>query len=214
MSLATAARTSVTHLGPPRGAATLPAAVVEIAATLTAAGLPTEALDSADVVIWTKLALAGPMGPVSALLRRTVRDVAENEHSLALIRALFDEIVDVAHATGVPLDATRSGRTPSGRSTRSALTSRRWPPTCSPTGAPRSTRSAARWRGSAPSRACRRPSTGPSGRRVEGDRGDLRRSAAGRPPRRSLTLRHRPRGVACRRDRRSRVMLLVPHSGR
>ena len=104
MSLATAARTSVTHLGPPRGAASLPAAVVEIAAVLTAAGLPTEALDSADVVIWTKLALAGPMGPVSALLRRTVRDVAENEHSLALIRSLFDEIVAVAHATGVPLD--------------------------------------------------------------------------------------------------------------
>jgi 2-dehydropantoate 2-reductase len=104
MSLATAARTSVTHLGPPRGAATLPAAVVEIAAMLTAAGLPTEALDSADVVIWTKLALAGPMGPVSALLRRTVGDVAENEHSLALVRALFDEIVDVAHATAVPLD--------------------------------------------------------------------------------------------------------------
>jgi 2-dehydropantoate 2-reductase len=104
MSLATAARTSVTHLGPPRGATSLPAAVLEIAAALTAAGLPTEALDSADVVIWTKLALAGPMGPVSALLRRTVRDVAENEHSLALIRSLFDEIVAVARATGVPLD--------------------------------------------------------------------------------------------------------------
>ncbi len=104
MSPSTAARTSVTHLGPPRGAATLPAAVVEIAATLTAAGLPTEALGSADVVIWTKLALAGPMGPVSALLRRGVSDVAENEHSYALIRALFDEIVDVAHTTGVPLD--------------------------------------------------------------------------------------------------------------
>jgi len=104
MSPATAARTSVTHLGPPRGAASLPSAVVEIAAALTQAGLPAEALDSADVVIWTKLALAGPMGPVSALLRRTVREVAENEHSLALIRALFDEIVAVAHATGVPLD--------------------------------------------------------------------------------------------------------------
>jgi 2-dehydropantoate 2-reductase len=104
MSLATAARTSVTHLGPPRGAAAIPAAVVEIAAVLTEAGLPTQALDSADVVIWTKLALAGPMGPVSAVLRRTVRDVAEDEHGLALIRALFGEIVDVARALGVPLD--------------------------------------------------------------------------------------------------------------
>lgn len=104
MSLATAARTSVTHLGPPRGAPSLPAEVVAIAAMLTEAGLPTEALESADVVIWTKLAMAGPMGPVSALLRRTVIDVVENDHSLALIRVLFDEIVAVAHATGVALD--------------------------------------------------------------------------------------------------------------
>ena len=105
MSLATAARTSVTHLGPPRTGAPLPAGVKEIAATLAAAGLPTEALDSADVVIWTKLALAGPMGPLTALLRRTVRDVAADEHSFALVRAMFEEIVAVAHATGVPLDA-------------------------------------------------------------------------------------------------------------
>jgi 2-dehydropantoate 2-reductase len=105
MSLATAARTSVTHLGPPRTEATLPAEVREIAATLTAAGLPAEALDSADVVIWTKLALAGPMGPVTALLRRTVRDVTADEHSYALVRVMFEEIVAVAHATGVPLDA-------------------------------------------------------------------------------------------------------------
>lgn len=104
MSPSTAAGASVTHLGPPRGAAGLPDGVVAIAALLTEAGLPAEALDSADVVIWTKLALAGPMGPVSALLRRGVSDVAENEHSLALVRALFDETVAVAHASGVPLD--------------------------------------------------------------------------------------------------------------
>ena len=71
---------------------------------MTAAGLTTEALDSADLVIWTKLALAGPMGPVTALLRRTVSDVADDEHAFALVRAMFEEIVAVAHATGVPLD--------------------------------------------------------------------------------------------------------------
>ncbi len=104
MSLATAARTAVTHLGPPRTGRPLPDGVKEVAATMTAAGLPTEALDSADLVIWTKLALAGPMGPVTALLRRTVSDVAGDEHSFALVRAMFEEIVAVAHATGVPLD--------------------------------------------------------------------------------------------------------------
>lgn len=104
MNPATANRTSVTHLGPPRTADSVPEEVRQIAQTLTEAGLPTEALDSADVVIWTKLALAGPMGPLTALLRRTVRDVAEDEASFAVIRDMFDEIVAVAHAAGVPLD--------------------------------------------------------------------------------------------------------------
>ena len=104
MNPAAATRTSVTHLGPPRGVDTIPPGVHEIARVLTEAGLPTEALDSADVVIWMKLALAGPMGPVTALLRRTVAGVAANEHSFALIEAMFDEIVAVAHAVGVPLD--------------------------------------------------------------------------------------------------------------
>jgi 2-dehydropantoate 2-reductase len=104
MSPSTAARASVTHLGPPRGAPALPDAVVAIAQALTEAGLPTEALDSADRVIWTKLALAGPMGPLSALLRRGVSDVADNPHSHALLRAMFDEIVDVATEAGVALD--------------------------------------------------------------------------------------------------------------
>lgn len=104
MNPATAQRTSITHLGPPRTAQGLPDGVVALADTLTAAGLPTQALQSADVVIWTKLALAGPMGPLSAVLRRTVRDVAEDEHGLATIRAMFEETVAVAHALGIPID--------------------------------------------------------------------------------------------------------------
>lgn len=104
MNPATANRTSITHLGPPRvDGASLDGARA-LAATLTEAGLPSEALDSADVVIWTKLALAGPMGPVTSILRRTVADVANDEHGGALIRAIFDEIVAVAHALGIPLD--------------------------------------------------------------------------------------------------------------
>lgn len=104
MNPATAARTSVTHLGPPRTASELPEGVRALARTLTDAGLPTHALDSADIVIWTKLALAGPMGPVTAVLRRTVIDVAEDEHGLALIEEMFEETVKVAHALGIALD--------------------------------------------------------------------------------------------------------------
>jgi 2-dehydropantoate 2-reductase len=104
MNPATANRTSITHLGPPRTATSLPQGVEDVAQALTDAGLPSQALDSADVVIWTKLALAGPMGPLTALLRRTVRDVASDPDSLAVIRAMFEETVAVAQASGVPLD--------------------------------------------------------------------------------------------------------------
>lgn len=104
MSVSTAERQTTTHLGPPSGAAETPEKVRDIARTLTEAGLPAEALDSADVVIWTKVALAAPMGSLSAVLRRTVEDVYANEHSRAVLRAMFDEIVSVAEATGVKLD--------------------------------------------------------------------------------------------------------------
>lgn len=104
MNPAAANGTSVTHLGPPRGAPSRPEGVRMVAEVLTGAGLPAQALESADVVIWTKLALAGPMGPLTALLRRTVRDVANDDHAFAVISEMFDEIVAVAHASNVPLD--------------------------------------------------------------------------------------------------------------
>ena len=152
MSLATAARTSVTHLGPPRSAAQLPDGVRTIAATLTEAGLPAEALDSADVVIWTKLALAGPMGPVTALLRRTVADVISNEQALALVTEMFDEILAVAHAPGSRSIARQPGHTPRRPGAPSARTRPRWRPTCSPGAVRRSTPSAARSLVSGPTR--------------------------------------------------------------
>ena len=105
MSPSTAAGDTVTHLGPPRGAPAIPEPVRAIARLLTAAGLPAEALDDADRVIWTKLALAGPMGCLSALLRRSVIDTYEDPHARRILRGLFDEVVAVARAYGVPLDA-------------------------------------------------------------------------------------------------------------
>jgi 2-dehydropantoate 2-reductase len=83
----------------------MPPEVQEIAATLTEAGLPTEAVDSADVAIWTKLAMAGPMNPLGGVLRMTVGEVAGNPDSAALVCGVFDEIVAVARAEGVDLDA-------------------------------------------------------------------------------------------------------------
>lgn len=99
----TARGESLTQLGRPRGATTLPDGVRALARTLTDAGLPAEALESADTALWTKLAL-GTMGPVTALLRRTVSDAAADPHAMSLLREMFEEIVAVAKALDVPMD--------------------------------------------------------------------------------------------------------------
>lgn len=101
----TAQGRSRTDLGPPRSGRDIPPGVEALAATLTEAGLPTEALPSADVVIWTKLAMAASMGPLSAILRRTVKDVMDDPAGRALQEDMFREIVAVAAAAGVQLDA-------------------------------------------------------------------------------------------------------------
>jgi 2-dehydropantoate 2-reductase len=101
---ATAEGRSLTHFGAPRTTAQMPEGVRLVAATLTEAGLPTEAVPSADVAIWTKLAMAGPMNPLGAVLRSTVRGVWEHPDGQELVRGIFDEIVAVAAADGVELD--------------------------------------------------------------------------------------------------------------
>ena len=55
------------------------------------------------VDVWGKLALA-VMGPISAVLRRSVVRVWERPDARSLVRAMFDEVVDVAIAAGVALD--------------------------------------------------------------------------------------------------------------
>ncbi len=104
MSPGTAQGTSLTHMGPPRSADGVPPELADVAAELTAAGLPAKADESADVVIWTKLAMAASMGSLTAILRRTVKDVWDDPHGRAVFGDLFDEILAVAAAEGVPLD--------------------------------------------------------------------------------------------------------------
>lgn len=96
---------SLTSLGRPRSVATVPEGVRRLCEELTAAGLPAEALDDVDYVIWRKLCLAGSMAPVAAVLRSTVGDVMENSYARGLLHRVLDEIVAVARACGVQLDA-------------------------------------------------------------------------------------------------------------
>lgn len=95
---------SMTSFGRPRTAASVPDGVRALCATLTEAGLPAEALDDVDYVIWRKLCLAGSMAPVAAVLRTTVGDVMESDAARGLLERLIAEIVAVGRAGGVALD--------------------------------------------------------------------------------------------------------------
>jgi 2-dehydropantoate 2-reductase len=105
MSEYTAAGKGTSHLGRPRTATRMPDEVVEIARILSDARLPTVALDDVDAVIWRKLSIAASTGPLGAVLRRTIGEVWDDPESRANLRALFDEILAVAAAEGVALDA-------------------------------------------------------------------------------------------------------------
>ena len=101
-----AGRRSLTSLGTPPAGSTAGSRVRELARALESAGLPVEVRDDVDAVIWRKLAMTASMGPLCALLRRTVADVLAHEATRLVLRRMFDEIVAVAQARGVPLDAT------------------------------------------------------------------------------------------------------------
>jgi 2-dehydropantoate 2-reductase len=104
ISQLTAKGEAITHVGAPRTADSLPPPVVEFAQVLSDAGLPTEAIENPDVVIWTKLAIAAVMGPLGGALRRTIADIWDNEDGRAIVRDMFDEVIAVGLAEGVPLE--------------------------------------------------------------------------------------------------------------
>ena len=107
VSTATATGASVTDIGTtgrakgpiPRGR--------ELAAALTAAGLPTQVSPRIDELIWGKLALAA-MSPLSSVLRVTVAAVWRSPEGRALVERMFHEVADVAEAEGVRLDRSRA----------------------------------------------------------------------------------------------------------
>lgn len=109
LSPITASGASLTECAPVRselnGDADLVARANAAAATLTGAGLPTHVRDSIDGVVWKKLCLAATAAPLTAALRCTVADLLGDGSSTKLLRAMFDEIIAVAQAEGVTIDA-------------------------------------------------------------------------------------------------------------
>lgn len=108
LSPITSAGESLTECAPVRAdlldAGDLAARAGELAATLTAAGLPTRIRADLGEVVWTKLCLAATAAPLTAALRCTVADLLTSPAAARILWDLFDEVVAVAHAEGVPLD--------------------------------------------------------------------------------------------------------------
>lgn len=101
----TASGGSVTQLGPPRVGAPDGAGLAGLTTALTTAGLPCALLADADVVIWTKLAMAATAGPLTAALGIAVQGMMDSPAARSLLRSMFDEVMALAVAEGVRLDA-------------------------------------------------------------------------------------------------------------
>jgi 2-dehydropantoate 2-reductase len=95
---------SITQLGPPRAGDGDVGGAQALIDALSGAGLPCELLPDADVVIWTKLAMAATAGPLTAAISGTVADMMSSEAARGLLADMFDEVLAVAAAEGVHLD--------------------------------------------------------------------------------------------------------------
>jgi 2-dehydropantoate 2-reductase len=102
ITASTAAGRSVSHIGA-MGAATGTSRADDVAAALSAAGLPTVHSPEVAVPLWGKLALS-VMSPISSVLRVTVGRVWATGEGRALVERMFDEVVAVAAGQGVGLD--------------------------------------------------------------------------------------------------------------
>lgn len=76
-----------------------------LADLLTGAGLPARVRDDLGEVVWTKLCLAATAAPLTAALRCTVEDLLVSPSASSLLEAMLVEILAVAAADGVHLDA-------------------------------------------------------------------------------------------------------------
>jgi 2-dehydropantoate 2-reductase len=103
---ATAAGRSLTVLGPPAGVPELLPRVERLCEELTAAGLPAQAVLDGETAVWRKLAFAGSMAPISAVLGLTVAETVA--HARPLVETAIEEIVAVARACGADLDAAET----------------------------------------------------------------------------------------------------------
>ncbi len=96
--------TSLTQFGLPPSVSSTPPDLQAIADAFSAAGLRTEVLPDANVVLWSKLAMAGTAGCLTAAAQISIADMYASSDAMRTWRAMFDELIAVATAEGVGLD--------------------------------------------------------------------------------------------------------------
>lgn len=79
------------------------AAAREIAEAMNKAGLPTNATDRIQTVLWSKVAYNCALNPLSALLNVPYGTLAENTHTRAIMNDVVHELYRVATAMEIPL---------------------------------------------------------------------------------------------------------------
>jgi 2-dehydropantoate 2-reductase len=75
----------------------------DLAAELTAAGIPTRLVEDLDAAVWTKLAVNCAINPVTALSGLRNGDLLAAARWLALLKLAAAEVGEVARARGIPL---------------------------------------------------------------------------------------------------------------
>lgn len=78
--------------------------VERIAACFESANMNVEVRDDIEAFVWTKLAFAASMAPITAITSLKVGGVIAFEDGRALLVSVIDEIVAVAEAKGIALD--------------------------------------------------------------------------------------------------------------
>ena len=93
------------RIGQPH-AAVDPERVREIAAALTAAGIPTSYAENVEAILWDKILYNAALNSLGAVLECTYGRLAENAETRRIMNEVIDEIFLVARAHGISLNWT------------------------------------------------------------------------------------------------------------
>ncbi|MBZ0158742.1 2-dehydropantoate 2-reductase [Candidatus Methylomirabilis sp.] len=77
--------------------------VIRLKAFFDRYDLPAEGSPDMKKILWTKLAWNAPFNAINTLVGGPVKTIIENPHTFELARRVTEEVVTVAHASGVPL---------------------------------------------------------------------------------------------------------------